>query len=535
MTPPSSPAAFELARYQDPLTIQRVLLNAKTIAIVGLSKNELRASYFVGYYLKRHGFHVIPVNPRETEILGEKSFKSLADVPVPVDVVNVFRAPDALPGIAQEAVQIGAGSIWCQFGVINAEGAGIAESGGVSVIMDRCIKVEHARYAGRMHWLGFNTGRITSIRGGLQYRALTLGFPQELSMRIASAVALVLLFTAPATGLAQRGTAPQATAGTAADATARIVASAQALVTTLDDAGRARVQFPFEGPQKTRWSNFPSPMFKREGLRLGDLTAAQRTAVTALLTTALSEEGYRKVLDIMRGDEVLKQNQSGRGGPPGGGGRGGGVQFGQDEYYLAFVGTPSVTSPWMLQFGGHHLAINLTMAGSQATMAPSLPAAQPASYTLEGRMVRPLGDETDKAFALINALGEAERKQAVLTYRVSDLVLGPGQDGRTIQPEGIRASALSASQQTMLLDLIAEWTGIQHDAFAGPRMTEIKANLPQTYFAWSGPITPGSAAYFRIQGPTLVIEYAPQQGSVDHIHTIYRDPTNDYGARFVRK
>jgi predicted CoA-binding protein len=168
MTPPSSPAAFELARYQDPLTIQRVLLNAKTIAIVGLSKNELRASYFVGYYLKRHGFHVIPVNPRETEILGEKSFKSLADVPVPVDVVNVFRAPDALPGIAQEAVQIGAGSIWCQFGVINAEGAGIAESGGVSVIMDRCIKVEHARYAGRMHWLGFNTGRITSIRGGLQ-------------------------------------------------------------------------------------------------------------------------------------------------------------------------------------------------------------------------------------------------------------------------------------------------------------------------------------------------------------------------------
>ena len=85
-------------RYQDPLTIQRVLHNAKTIAIVGLSPNELRASYFVGYYLKRHGYHVIPVNPRETEILGEKSFKSLADVPVPVDIVNVFRAPDALPG-----------------------------------------------------------------------------------------------------------------------------------------------------------------------------------------------------------------------------------------------------------------------------------------------------------------------------------------------------------------------------------------------------------------------------------------------------
>ena len=163
-----SPAAFDLTRYQDPLTIQRVLHNARTVAVVGLSKNELRASYFVGYYLKRHGYRVIPVNPRETEILGEKSFKSLADVPVHVDIVNVFRAPDALPGIAREAVAIGAASLWCQFTVINEEGGRIAEAGGLSVIMDRCLKVEHARYVGRMHWLGFNTQRITSVRGGLQ-------------------------------------------------------------------------------------------------------------------------------------------------------------------------------------------------------------------------------------------------------------------------------------------------------------------------------------------------------------------------------
>jgi predicted CoA-binding protein len=158
----------DLARYQDPLTVQRVLYNARTIAIVGLSPNELRASYFVGYYLKRHGYQVIPVNPREAEILGAKSYKSLLDVPVRVDIVNVFRAPDALPAIAEEAVKIRAGNLWCQFGVINEDGARIAESGGVSVIMDRCLKVEHARYVGRMHWLGFNTQRITSVRGGLQ-------------------------------------------------------------------------------------------------------------------------------------------------------------------------------------------------------------------------------------------------------------------------------------------------------------------------------------------------------------------------------
>jgi predicted CoA-binding protein len=159
---------FDLSRYQDPLTIQRVIHTAKTIAVVGLSKSELRASYFVAFYLRRHGYRVIPVNPREQEILGEASFKSLADVPVPVDVVNVFRAPDALPAIATEAVAIGAKNLWCQFTVINQEGGRIAEAGGLSVVMDRCIKIEHARYVGRMHWLGFNTQRITSVRGGLQ-------------------------------------------------------------------------------------------------------------------------------------------------------------------------------------------------------------------------------------------------------------------------------------------------------------------------------------------------------------------------------
>ena len=159
---------FDPVGYQDPLTIQRVIHGARTVAIVGLSNNPLRASYFVGFYLKRHGYRIIPVNPRESEILGEKSFNSLADVPLPIDIVNVFRAPDALPGIARDAVAIGAKTLWCQFTVINEEGGRIAERAGLTVVMDRCLKVEHARYAGRMHWLGFNTQRITSVRGGLQ-------------------------------------------------------------------------------------------------------------------------------------------------------------------------------------------------------------------------------------------------------------------------------------------------------------------------------------------------------------------------------
>jgi hypothetical protein len=348
-------------------------------------------------------------------------------------------------------------------------------------------------------------------------------------MRIAlgiGTVACLGLFVAVAASLSapQSKSAPAQTA--AAEATARIVASAQALLATLDEAGRTKVQFPFDSPQKTRWSNLPTGPFNRGGLRLGDLAQAQRGAAMALLSTALSQEGYRKVLEIMRGDEVLRAP----GEPP----RGGGVRFGEDEYYLAFLGVPSTRAPWMLQFGGHHLAINMTLAGRQATLAPSLTGAQPASYSFEGRTVRPLGKENDLAFALMASLDAAQRSQAILGYSVSDLVLGPGQDGRTIQPEGLLASGLSASQQTMLLDLVREWAGIAVDALAAPRMDEIRARLPQTYFAWSGPTVKGSAAYFRIQGPTLVIEYAPQRG-VDHIHTIYREPANDYGARFARE
>src|SRR5262245_22186996 len=240
-------------------------------------------------------------------------------------------------------------------------------------------------------------------------------------------ICISLFIAGAAADVAQRGSPATTSTAATSDATARIVASAQAVLTALDNAGRAKVQFPFEDAQKTRWSNLPTGVFRREGLRMGDLTSTERAAVMTLLSTALSRDGYRKVADIMRGDEMLRKNGGGRGG--------GGVRFGEDEYYLAFLGTPSATAPWMLQFGGHHLAINLTLTGRQASMTPSLPAAQPASYTVEGRTVRPLGNENDKAFALINALNDAQRGEAILRYRVADLVLGPGRDGRTIQPE----------------------------------------------------------------------------------------------------
>jgi Protein of unknown function (DUF3500) len=327
------------------------------------------------------------------------------------------------------------------------------------------------------------------------------------------------------------------------NATPRIVTAAQAFLATLSDAERSKAMFGFNSNQRTGWSNLPSGIFQRNGLRMGDMTQRQRSAALELVAAALSRQGYQKVTNIMNGDEVLKNSgggqTGGRQGGPGrggrGGGGGGGVRFGLDEYYIALLGNPSATAPWMLQFGGHHLAINVTVAGSNSVMTPSLPAAQPAKYTMNGQTIRPLGNENDKAFALINALNPEQQKQAILNYQVRDLVLGPGEDGKVIQPEGIIGSALDQNQQTMLLDIAHEWVGILNEEAANAKMAELKANMPRTYFAWSGATKNGGLAYYRIQGPTVIIEYAPQQGDLDHIHTIYRDPTNDYGAKLIKQ
>jgi len=311
--------------------------------------------------------------------------------------------------------------------------------------------------------------------------------------------------------------------------TARIVSAANNFLSTLDQTQRGKVLFAFDDDkQRVRWSNLPVTSVPRAGLTLGELSAAQRTAAIALLSATLSRRGFEKVQQIMEGDELLKKAETR-------------PMFGKDLYYISILGTPSEKTPWMVQFGGHHLALNITIAGERGVLTPSLTGAQPALYTLNGVTIRPLGQESDKAIQLLNALDEAQRKQAILTYKVADLVLGPGQDGKTIQPEGLKASAMSEQQKAMLVDLIAEWTGIAHDNAAATRMAEVKAEVNDTWFAWSGPTNAPAGrnitAYYRIQGPHLVIEYAPQPLGGDlsmHVHTIYRDPTNDYGRRVTK-
>jgi len=333
------------------------------------------------------------------------------------------------------------------------------------------------------------------------------------------ALVLILLFGAGFNSFAQTNPRPGAPA-------AAIVAAAKRFLATLDDAQRGKVVFAFQDEaQRKRWSNLPTTIFKRQGLRMGDLTKPQRAAALAVLAAALSPQGHEKILQIVEADDLLRKSS-------------GQAMFGRDEYYVSFLGEPATAEPWMIQFGGHHLGLNITLAGAQRTLAPSHTGAQPALYELEGKTVRPLGRETDKAYALLSSLNQAQRKQAILDFQMRDLVLGPGRDGQTIEPEGVKGAALSEQQRQMLLDLAGEWTGILHEAVAQAKMDEMRKHIAETWFAWSGPTEKGSAAYFRIQGPTVIIEFAPQRLGGDatkHIHTIYRDPTNDYGLKWWKQ
>lgn len=148
----------------DIATLRHVLANAHTLAVVGLSADWYRPSHFVAKYMQEHGYRVIPVNPRYPEILGERCYPDLRSVPEPIDLVDVFRKPSDCAPIAQEAVDVGAKVLWMQIGVINEDAKRIAEEAGLTVIMNRCVKIEYARLFGGLNWMGVNTGVISARR-----------------------------------------------------------------------------------------------------------------------------------------------------------------------------------------------------------------------------------------------------------------------------------------------------------------------------------------------------------------------------------
>ena len=147
--------------------LRRILAQSRTIAVVGLSANWYRPSYFAAKYMQDHGYRVIPVNPAYEQVLGQRCYPTIAAIPGPVDVVDAFRKPAEMPAIAREAVAKGAKVLWMQLGIRNDEAARIAMEAGLDVVMDRCVKIEHARSLGGLNWCGVNTGVVSSRRAGV--------------------------------------------------------------------------------------------------------------------------------------------------------------------------------------------------------------------------------------------------------------------------------------------------------------------------------------------------------------------------------
>lgn len=306
-----------------------------------------------------------------------------------------------------------------------------------------------------------------------------------------------------------------------AERTAETMATAgQAFLASLDDARRAEAALPYDSEEKYAWTNTP-PRGPQGGVRLGDLDETQLQRALDLLAIVLSPQGFAKARDIPLADDRLLRNGERR---PG---------FGAEDYWLAVFGTPSATEPWGLQFDGHHLAINLTFHGDAMSMSPTFIGTQPRGFELDGETREPMAEKDAAALALLRLLDDEQRSTAIVGDTRADLVAGAGRDGRIPEPVGVSAKGFDETQREALLDLIELYSGDLPGAHAQKRLEQLATELDQTTFGWWGPTTEGGDSSYRIQGPTLIIEYAGQDlggNPHDHLHSIYRDPTNEYGA-----
>ncbi len=275
------------------------------------------------------------------------------------------------------------------------------------------------------------------------------------------------------------------------------------------------------------WSNFPASDVPRPGLRMGELAPAERDAAYALLRSVLSPMGYRKVQNIMAADQTLADA-----GTP--------YASGYDAYTIALLGQPSASSPWMLQFGAHHIGLNVIFIGDKAICAPLHTGILPSKFVKNGETIRGLGPENDIAFDLVQTFTPAQLDAARINHDVSDLVFGPGHPDATLKPEGLLGSSMTSQQRKLLFSLASEWIGVLNDTHSAQRLEAVRTSLQEARFAWSGPTTHepdmNGESYFRIHSPSLLIEHAPQgnQGGYKlHVHTVMRDLGNDYGLKDI--
>jgi hypothetical protein len=347
---------------------------------------------------------------------------------------------------------------------------------------------------------------------------------------------------ASATTSTSQITAAASTSSTTAETITATAAAAQAFLATLSDEQKEQVLYAYDDETRTTsWSNFPVTFVERAGLNLDDLTDEQRTAAMAVLEALLSDEGYATVTGIIGGDEYLLENSSS-------------TEESLGQYYIAFFGDPTDTGAFEVQFGGHHLGINATLDGStgEITFAPTHLGVQPAVYTDEnGTEVQPFSAIYTTAFAFYDSLTDEQKAALYQGEQVATMVCAPGSTCDYPTGTGLSGADLTDEQKQLLLDVIANWVGLADEETTADALAEIEATLDDTSINWSGAtvydMTQGDGIYFQISGPDVYIEFAAQQGSagadVDgvvtsgwgHVHTIYRDPSNDYAGSVTQQ
>ena len=282
--------------------------------------------------------------------------------------------------------------------------------------------------------------------------------------------------------------------------------------------------YDFADPVRSNWTNLPvGPVGgSRNGVRVGDLDAEQNAALVSFLSTALSDHGYEITAGIVGADRELSRSI-----------RSLILGWSSENYWLKFFGEPSESEVWGWQFGGHHLALNVTVADGRSYMSPTFMGVEPSSFTEGGSTVAPLDPFIEAGLALFNSLDGDAQRLATVESRPQEVWTGAGKDGLIPALEGAKVSDWSESHRQSLLDVIDLWLGMLDDESSRARLAEIEADLDDTYFAWNGDAEGGGSVYYRIQGPALIIELSSQGavGGGGHYHSIYRDPTNEYGSR----
>ena len=308
--------------------------------------------------------------------------------------------------------------------------------------------------------------------------------------------------------------------------TIAVVAAANLFLDSLDDNQRQEATYPFtDNLQRANWSNFPEGMVPRGGVKLGSLSELQRVNLDTLLGELLSEDGVKNITYQLAAEDMLVSDDLF-----------GVTKYGSEYFYVAFLGEPSTTKPWMFQFGGHHLAINATVFGPNISFSPMLTGGQPLHLSLDGEDIFIIQRETEAAQAFMESLTNDQREQVVRAEQPIGLLLGPGKYGVTVAPEGIKGSELTAMQRTLLLDVIDARLGFMNNDDYAEKMKTVVAEIEDTHFGWWGQQGELGETYFRVTSPSLVLEYSLRNddGTLDHSHNMYRELDNDYGSAWIR-